>query len=301
MTKQTELDDGSRAGQKVTLVGAAFNALLIAAKFVGGVVGNSQALVADAVHSVSDFVTDAVVLVGLKAGRRAPDSGHPFGHGRIETLASAVIGLSLVGVGALLGYQAATAIHAHEELQPTWIALAAAGLSIVVKEALYHYTARVGRRIRSTAVVANAWHHRSDALSSVAVVIGVGASLIHPDLHILDAFAALLVAVFVVKVGLEIIWGAAREMIDSAPEPAVVDGIRASAAAVTGVERVHALKVRSSGGLLLIQLHVDVDASLSVLEGHAIAADVEASILRDEPTASGVIVHVDPFPMHPAG
>ena len=184
--------DLERAGHRVTWTGAGVNAFLVVLKLAGGLLGNSQALVADAVHSVSDFVTDAVVLIGLSLGRRAPDESHHFGHGRIETLASALVGLSLIGVAIGLGWRAGQDILAGGGSRPTWLAVVVAAVSVVAKEVLFQLTIRVGRRIHSPVVVANAWHHRSDALSSVAVLVGVGATLIRPDWHVLDAFAALL-------------------------------------------------------------------------------------------------------------
>ena len=294
--KQDSEKESGRAGLRVTWIGALANLVLVLAKFIGGVLGNSQALIADAVHSVSDSVTDAVVLVGVRAGRRAPDSDHAFGHGRIETLTSAVVGTILVLVGVLLGYNAAVAVYEHSGSHPTWLALAAAIASIVVKETLYRYTIRVGQRIRSAAVIANAWHHRSDALSSVAVVVGVSAALIEPSWHILDSWAAILVAVFIVKVGLEIVWGAGKEMIDTAPAPEALERIRRLVNAVEGVLESHDLRVRTSSGLMLVQVHVLVDGEQTVKGGHAIADEVEETLLAEDDICD-VIVHMDPAPL----
>lgn len=285
---------GSREGQKVTWVGAGFNAFLVAAKFVLGVLGRSQALIADAVHSVSDLATDAVVLLGIRAGRKEPDSDHHFGHARIETLTSAVVGIALIAVAAFLAYDAGTAIYRHSDLYPNWLAVIGAAVSIVVKEILYHYTVRVGRRIRSPAVVANAWHHRSDALSSVAVLIGVAAAQINPEWHILDAYAALVVALLIFGVGSRIIWRAIKEVTDTAPPPDVLENMRACARGVQGVIDEHDLKVRSVGGLYHLHIHITVDGNLNVREGHAIAKEVERCLLSDIENVGEVIVHVDP-------
>ena len=186
-----------QAGRRVTLVGALVNGLLIVIKFTAGILGHSQALIADAVHSVSDLFTDVVVLIGIRMGRKAPDDKHQFGHARIETLSSAIVGLALIATALYLGLDAAANIYRHTEYHPTSLALAGAGLSIAVKEALYHYTVRTGRKIQSQLLVANAWHHRSDAFSSVAVLFGVAGTLINPAWHILDSFAALLVSFFI--------------------------------------------------------------------------------------------------------
>lgn len=286
--------DKTQAGNKITFIGALVNLFLIAFKFFAGFLGHSQALIADAVHSISDLFTDAVVLVGLRVGRKPPDKGHHFGHARIETMASTIVGLGLVGVALYLGTKAALNIHRHTELHPTWLALGGAGLSIAFKEALYRYTIHVGHRIKSTAIVANAWHHRSDALSSVAVLIGVAGAQIRPDWHILDAYAALVVSFFIIKVGLEVVWESVRELTDAAPRSETVDRIRLCARRVDGVIDVHNLKVRTSGGLYQMELHVLVHGNLTVAQGHRIAKEVETSLDREFEDLSEVIVHVDP-------
>ena len=285
---------GSREGQRVTWVGAGANVFLVAVKFVLGILGRSQALIADAVHSVSDLATDAVVLLGIRAGRKEPDSDHHFGHGRIETLASAVVGIALIAVAAYLAYDAGTSIYQRADYHPNWLAVIGAAVSIVVKEALYHYTVRVGRRIRSPAVVANAWHHRSDALSSVAVLIGVAAAQINPEWHILDAYAALVVALLIAGVGIRILWRAVREVTDAAPPPEILKNMHACARAVPGVIDEHDLKVRSVGGMYHLHIHITVKGDQTVREGHAIAKQVERCLLSDIENVGEVIVHVDP-------
>ena len=200
----------------------------------------------------------------------------------------------LVGVAVYIGIEAGTNIHNHTEYHPTWLAVAAAAVSIFLKEALYQYTVRVGRRIKSLVIMANAWHHRSDALSSVAVLFGVVGSMINPDWHILDAYAALLVSFFIVKVGLSIIAGAARELTDTAPPPEALDNIRQCIQRVTGVISLHDLKGRTSRGLHQIEVHVVVDGNLSVTEGHQIADDVEARLKAEIPDLIHVVIHIDP-------
>jgi cation diffusion facilitator family transporter len=283
-----------RAGRRVTLTGSAVNLFLIGFKFVAGWLGQSQALIADAAHSVSDLCTDLVVLFGLRLGRRAPDTNHHFGHARIETLASAIVGLGLIGVAVYLGIASSSAIYHHTEKHPTWIALAAAAVSIALKEGLYHYTKKVGRRIQSPVVIANAWHHRSDALSSVAVLLGVGGAQLRPDWHILDAYAALVVSLLVLKVGFEVLRDAVREFTDTAPDPRAVEKIKRCSRSVEGVLGMHDLKVRTSGGRYQMELHIVVESTISVAQGHRIAKEVEACICEDFHTADQVIVHVDP-------
>ena len=293
----SRLDKGrGRAGQRVTWVGAFANTLLIVLKFIAGILGHSQALIADAVHSVSDLFTDVIVLLGLRIGGKAPDEGHQFGHARIETLASAIVGLALIATALYLGIDAALNIYRHTEYHPTKLALIGAGVSIALKEALYHYTVRVGRRIKSQLIIANAWHHRSDALSSVAVLLGVTGTLINPSWHILDSFAALLVSFFIVKVGLDILRNSLREFTDTAPPPEILDRISRCARNVEGVLDMHDLRVRTSGGLYQMETHIVVDGQLTVAEGHRIAKAVESCLAEEVEDLDRVIVHVDPVP-----
>jgi cation diffusion facilitator family transporter len=283
-----------RAGQRITWTGVMANAVLIVLKFAAGIFGHSQALIADAIHTISDFFTDAVVLVGLSMGRKPPDADHHFGHARIETLASAIVGFCLVAVAVVIGFDAARDIYLHTESHPTWLAVGGAALSIVIKELLYRYTVGVGLRIKSAAVVANAWHHRSDALSSVAVLIGVTAALARPEWHILDAYAALLVSFFIVKVGLEILRDSLREMVDTAPSPEVMKAIVDCIRSVPNVIAVHDLRVRSIGGRYDLSVHVVVDRDLTVVEGHNAAREVERCLADEVKDVGEVTVHIDP-------
>ncbi|MFH2124960.1 MAG: cation diffusion facilitator family transporter, partial [Pseudomonadota bacterium] len=231
-----DLQTQGKQGRRVTWVGAWVNLVLSLGKLLAGIYGNSQAMIADAAHSLSDLVTDAVVLLGLKWGRSDPDDRHPFGHGRIETLSTLVVGVVLAALAVGLGYDAIEQLIRGEQRHPTWLALVAAVVSILAKEALYRYTVLVGRRIKSQAVVANAWHHRSDALSSVAVLVGVAGAMINPAWHSLDAWAALVVSLLILQVGGEVLWGALQEMVDTEPSPEVMHSIKQCALGVSGVE-----------------------------------------------------------------
>lgn len=284
----------SQGGKSVTLVGAVVNALLILFKFAAGIFGQSQALIADAVHSVSDLFTDAVVLIGLKVGRKEPDEKHHFGHARIETLASAIVGLALIFTALYLGINSALNIYHHTEYHPNSLALLGAGVSIIFKEILYHYTVRTGRRMKSQLVVANAWHHRSDALSSVAVLLGVAGTLINPSWHILDSFAALLVSFFIVKVGIDILVNSLREFTDTSPPPEILNKISKCTRGVDGVMDMHDLKVRVAAGFYQMEAHIVVDGELTVTEGHKIAKAVEVCLASELDDIDHVIIHVDP-------
>jgi cation diffusion facilitator family transporter len=292
MNQETQNDIS--AGKRVTLIGVLVNAVLVAFKLVVGLLGRSQGLVADGVHSISDLFTDAVVLVGLRYRGKSPDDRHHFGHGRIETLASAVVGLALILVALLIGLTAASNIISGRVARPAWPALVVAALSIVLKEALYRFTINVGRRINSPAVMANAWHHRSDALSSVAVLLGLIGAQIDASLAVLDPFAAILVSLLILKVGADITWGTLKEFTDTAPDGRVSDGIVACARSVPGVADVHDVKVRSAGGRYQMEIHIVVDGSLTVRQGHRIAKEVERCLIGEINAMGSVIVHVDP-------
>jgi cation diffusion facilitator family transporter len=286
--------ESAKAGRSVTLVGVLVNAFLILFKFLAGIFGHSQALIADAVHSISDLFTDFVVLLSLRMGRKAPDKEHHFGHARIETLATSIVGFALIATALYLGIKAAWNIYHHTEYHPTWLALVGAAVSITLKEALYRYTVHIGRRIKSSAIVANAWHQRSDALSSVAVLLGVAGASIKPSWHILDSYAALCVSFFIIKVGLEILWDSIREFIDTAPQPEILTKIRQCTLSVDGVIDMHDLRVRTSGGLHQMEIHIVVDGQLTVTEGHRIAKAVESCLSEEIVDFDRVIVHVDP-------
>ena len=187
------------SGLRVTWVGMVINVVLVVVKIAVGVTARSQALIADGVHSLSDLFSDFVVLIGLKLGRREEDENHPFGHARIETISSMIVGVTLFVVGLGIAYNAVTSIYEHRESTPGLLAIIVAFASIVLKEALYWYTVRVGRKIRSLALIGNAWHHRSDAFTSVAVLIGLTAAYWNPDWYLADAYAALIVTIFILK------------------------------------------------------------------------------------------------------
>lgn len=288
------LDKAERGAWAITITGGCANLFLIMIKFGAGFFGHSQALIADAIHSISDLFTDAVVMFGLWRGRKPPDESHHFGHGRIETLATATVGLTLIGAAFYLGLRSAAGLYSGNIYHPTALALVGAGISIAFKEGLYHFTVRVGRRIKSELVVANAWHHRSDAFSSVAVFIGVAVARINPRLHYFDALAALLVSLFILKVGYEIFKKALAELSDTAPSAEIQDRINRCACSVKQVLDTHDLRVRTIQGRYQIEIHIVVDGQQTVAQGHAVAKAVEHCLICDFMEIDKVIVHVDP-------
>jgi cation diffusion facilitator family transporter len=293
-SSRTIIDNDLTAGLRVTWVGLAVNVMLIGVKFWGGIVGRSQALIADAVHSISDLFGDVVVLLGLRWGRKEADEDHPYGHGRIETIAALVVGFILLLVGLGIAYESVSSIYSHRVSRPTLLAIFVAAFSIVVKEGMYWYTVIVGRRIHSTAVIANAWHHRSDALSSVAVLLGVAAAHINPNWHLADSFAALIVSFFILKVSASITWSAFKELADTVSSQEVTREIQRKAMSVAGVLDAHDIIARQSGPHLLVEMHIVVNRNMTVEQGHAIVEQVERLLIGDMKSINKVIIHVDP-------
>ena len=281
-----------RATRRVTWVGIGVNLALAAIKIVAGTLGNSQALVADGVHSISDLATDAVVLLAARHAAQDADTDHPYGHGRIETAATVGVGILLLGTAMLIAERAVASLAGEVLTAPGVLTLLVALASVAAKESLFHYTRAIGRRIRSRLVEANAWHHRSDALSSIVVAIGIGGAL--GGVLTLDAVAAIVVAVMIGKVGLDLIWQSLRELVDTGLDRETLEGLRDAAQAVDGVKHVHTLRSRWMGHHALIDLHIQVGQRMSVSEGHRIAEAVRLTLLEEAPRLGDVMVHVDP-------
>ena len=282
------------AGRRITTIGIALNAALIALKLFGGFAGRSRALLADAAHSLSDLVTDFVVLVGLHFLGKKEDAEHPYGHGKIETLATLVVGSVLLAAAVKIGYDAATAVAGGELPAPHRYTIAIAAFSIVAKEWLYQVTVRTGRRAGSEAMVANAWHHRSDAWSSVVTLVGVGLASFVPRLRVLDSYAALLVSFFIVKVAVDIMGGAVRKIIDTAPSVRFIDEVCRTAESVDGVIECHDVMARYYGPVIRMELHIVVDPLITVLEAHGIIDEVVAAVTARHNEIGKILVHVDP-------
>ena len=279
--------------RKVTLVGAAVDLLLGGVKILVGVTASSQALIADGVHSLSDLATDFLVLFAAKHSHRKADAEHPYGHGRIETVATVVLGMALAIVAFGIGYDAVRRLlEPALLLHPGWLALVVAMVSVVSKEIIYQYTVRAARRLRSRMLEANAWHSRSDAISSIVVVIGVLGTM--AGFPYLDAIAAVAVAVMIAKIGWDLLWKSLQELIDTALDPAAVGEIRNTILGVGGVRACHTLRTRHSGSDVLVDVHIQVDPVLSVSEGHQIGESVRASLLESLEDVSDVTVHIDP-------
>ena len=281
--------------RRVTWWGLAANLALSGMKFVFGLIGASQALVADAVHSLSDSLTDIMIVVAAPIWSAPADASHPHGHGRIETVITFLIGAVLGVVGFGLGYRAVATLPQYHTVSPGWIAFAAACISIVSKEWLYRWNVAVGRRIKSSALVANAWHHRSDALSSVPVAVAVLGTRIRPEWGFLDHIATVVVSVLILHAAWKIARPALSQLIDAGATVKERDRILSIASNTKGVEAVHALRTRYVGPSLHVDLHVLVDPELTVREGHAIAGAVKQRLLKEGPEIIDVLVHLEPF------
>ena len=281
--------------RRVTFWGLAANLALSGMKFVFGIAGASQALVADAVHSLSDSLTDIVLLVAAPFWTAPADATHPHGHGRIETAVTLLIGVLLGIVGLGLGYRAVLTLHEQQAASPGWIAFVAACLSMVSKEGLYRWHVSVGRRIKSSALVANAWHHRSDSLSSLPVAVAVLGTRIWPTWGSLDYIAAVIVSVFILHAAWKIVRPALSQLIDAGATLKEQDRILSIASSVQGVQAVHALRTRYVGPGLHVDLHVLVHPKLTVRAGHAIAGAVKQYLLKQGPEIIDVLVHIEPY------
>ncbi len=278
-------------GIKATLVGAFANLLLSVVKFIGGVMGNSTALMADAVHSLSDLLTDAIVLATHKIGQIPADSNHPYGHGRAETIGATIVGGVIILAGIWIAYDVSHVIASGHRLVPTWLAAGAAVVSILTNEGIFHYTRSVGEKINSPAIVANAWHHRSDAISSVAALIGIlGAHFGYP---IMDPLAGGVVALMILKVGYDILTDGLRDLMDTGLSEDQTQEIQKIIDDIPEVIKFHDLRTRTLGGEIFMDVHILVDTDLTVTEGHAAAERVRRSLINAFEKVQDVMVHVD--------
>jgi cation diffusion facilitator family transporter len=281
--------------RRITLLGLFVNLGLCVLKFAFGVIGGSQALIADAVHSLSDTSTDLAILIGVRYWSAPADADHPHGHGRIETLVSFFIGAVLAGVAIGLVYRALATLGGRHSFTPGWTVFAAACSCIVIKECLYWWTISVATRAKSSALAANAWHHRSDAFSSVPVAAAVLCGRLWPQWGFLDHVASVIVSVLVFQAAWRILEPAFRQLIDAGASETERRTITELVATVEGVEAVHAVRTRHIGPGLQVDLHVLVAPDISVREGHTIAGHVTERLRDDGPNVVDVLVHIEPY------
>ena len=280
-------------GIKVTLVGTASNLLLSIIKLIGGIIGNSAALVADAVHSISDLLTDVIVLITLKIGQKPKDDNHPYGHGKAEPIGTTVIGFFIIAAGLGLAYEAWDIIQSGVSRTPELLAAGTALISIFIKEWLFRYTRSVGKKSSSSILLANAWHHRSDAISSIAALIGIIGSMV--GFPILDPIASVMVSFMIIKVGYELTLGGFRDLMDTALNEKDTQKLQATIDSIPGVIKSHDLRTRKIGEKILMDVHIQVDSDLTITEGHEIGERVRRQLIKNYPNTQDVLVHVDSY------
>ncbi len=282
-----------KEAQKVTWVSVAVNILLSVAQIGIGLLTHAQSLVADGFHSLSDLLADVLVLFANFHSRDPADERHPYGHQRIETAASLALGLLLAGTGAAILWSAGTRLQHLDELPAvSQLALWTACASLLAKEGLFRYMLFVAERLRSPMLVANAWHSRSDAASSLVVAVGIGCSLL--GYRFLDPVAAIIVGFMIAHMGVKFTYEAMQELIDTGIPQEELDRIRATLGQTPGVVDLHDLRTRRMAHKILIDAHIQVDGRISVSEGHRIAEHARARTLRENPEVLDVLVHVDP-------
>lgn len=277
--------------RRVTLVGAVVNLGLSAGKVAGGIAGQSQALIADGVHSLSDLASDLLVLLAARFGSREADHNHPYGHERIETLATLGVGLILIVIGAAFLFDSVSRLlEPARQLSPGWLALSLALLSVLAKEGLYHYTVRVARRTDSALLLANAWHHRSDALSSVVVIVGVAGAML--GMRWLDSVAAAIVGVMLAWVGWSLLGSAATELVDTGLSNRELKALSKTIDGVQGVRFHDQLRSRRMGGRIFVDVRIHVDAGLSVSKAERISERVANRMVDQLPGQADVVISI---------
>lgn len=285
---------------KLTLWGSLVNFLLLVFKFVAGFVGNSAAMIADAVHSLSDFITDIIVILFVRVSSMPKDENHHYGHGKYETLATAIIGVVLFAVGVGILVNAVEAIidffHGKELAEPNIWALGAAAVSIVFKEALYQYTVYKGKNLNSNAVMANAWHHRSDALSSIGTLLGIsGAMFLGEKWRVLDPIAAFLVSIFILKVAIELTKTSLEELLEKSLPKKTQEKILNIIHSFPEVKSPHNLRTRHIGSNIAIEFHIRMDGNLSLNEVHEITKRMENALKAEFGPLTHIGIHMEPI------
>ena len=285
---------------RVTIIGSIVNLLLLIFKFIAGILGHSSAMIADAVHSLSDFVTDIIVILFVRISAKPADSTHGYGHGKFETLASAIIGCVLLGVGIGIfvnGAKSIIGVFRGEVLPaPSMVALIAAAVSIVLKEALYQYTVFKGKGLGSQAVIANAWHHRSDAFSSIGTLLGIGGAIFGGERwRVLDPLAAVVVSFFIVKVSISILKASLDELLEHSLPEEVEREIEQIILSVDGVSSPHHLRTRRIGNNYAIEMHIRMNGELSLCDAHHTTTIVESRLKARFGENTIVTIHTEPI------
>lgn len=288
--------DTARIGKlkaRASYVGAAVNVFQTLIKIAFGILGQSAALMADGIHSLSDLLSDLLVIIAVRLGSREADYEHPYGHRRFETIATVILGVSLITISGLITWSVMNRMAHPEHLPvPNVMSLSIAAVSILINEWLYHYTKRIAKKTRSKLLLANAWHQRSDAISSLVVLFGIGAVMLGYPLA--DAIAAIVVALMIAKIGLNLVLESIKELVDTSLPPKLVAEFRSTIMGIDGVEGIHLLRTRQMGEDALIDAHIVVDPRITVSEGHSIGDTVRDELIARFDDVMDVLVHVDP-------
>lgn len=297
---QCDAASRSRDAGRVTWVGLAINLFLTFFKFASGILGRSGAMTADAVHTASDLITDAAVIIGFRQVGKPPDDCHDYGHGKYETFITLFVGVMLSLAGALIIFEAGgkilSAISGEILTTPGPIALIAAIVSLLIKEAMYHYTVHVGKRIGSNAIIANAWHHRTDALTSVAALFGIAISILFKGrFAIFDPIAALSVGIFIIVVSIRFMKDSTSELLEASLDRGIKERIMTLIGSVPGLENPHSLKTRRIGKGIAIDVHICVSPEMTVERSHRMTKDIESVLKKEFGDDTYVIVHVCPM------
>lgn len=292
--EQPTEDNKTRVVLRVTWISLAINITLSTIKFAAGFFGNSQAVIADAVHSLSDTASDLAILLGARFWNQPPDNSHPYGHRRIETLVTIIIGIMLASAGIGIAWNAILNIHLDHSASPSWIAFWAAVSSIIIKEILYRWTLRAARKVGSISMEANAWHHRSDALSSIPAALAVAGAVLLPSWTLLDHVGAIVVSVMILYAAFQIAWPRIAEVLEAGASEQVRKEIEQIAQSVRGVSSVHKVRTRYVGAKLHVDMHVLVEKTMSIDEAHSISMQVSRKIVATGPNVFDVVVHIEP-------
>lgn len=282
-----------RIGNKISIVTILVNIVLTSLKIFAGIISQSNAMIADAIHSLSDVISTFAVMIGLHLAGRPADEDHPYGHEKMEPVMAKILALILLVTAFGIGYSGIQRIYAGNYAAPGIIALYAALLSIVVKEWMYHYTVKGAKKIESAALMADAWHHRSDALSSVGALIGIGGARL--GYRVLDPLASLLICILIIKVSVDIYLRSVNQLVDHAGDKQTIEDIRADIMGTEGVICINTLKTRVHVNKLYVDVDLAVEGTLSVTEGHIIAEKVHDKIENGHYKVKHCMVHIDPF------
>ncbi len=285
--------DKYKIAKKVSLVTIVLNIILAIFKMIAGIIGKSNAMIADGLHTLSDVATTVVVLVGIKISMKDPDKNHPYGHEKYESIFAKLLSMLLIITGVFIGYESIKLVVSQEFTKPGNIALVAAFLSVIVKELMYHYTKHYAKKIKSVSMEADAWHHRSDAFSSIGTFLGVlGAKLGFP---VLDPIAGVVVSVLIVKVGIDLYKESVKGLVDESADEETVNKLKEVVENTSGVMGIKNIKTRMFGSRIYVDIEILVDGTISVKEGHYIAETVHDKVENSSEDVKHCMVHVEPY------